>query len=1535
MRALKYILSLVIGVALSLGATAQQYYPVKIQSEVPFPSVFVNDYQNPDNFRVLVSLKDVAVSSYQINLKVEIEGPSVTYASNQGLDLTLYGGEVFTLSRQELAELMDPVDLGISSSTLPEGAYKFSFTAYDVTAQTINPIAVSNNATDFVQAVVLQNDPPLLTMPANGEVVDLEQSGQNMMFAWTPRNVVVSPSQPVKYELKIVEVVPVDANPYAAIQTNSYAFNDGPFTELDYPVFILDQSNFPFRTGAVYAWQVRAYEGFDNTDRFKNAGMSEVFSFSIKDNCEPVEIESVRDSVTPDGFDLIALNWNDDPTHQLYQVEYRKLSSVSPWSVIETTNDFVYLSEELIERGQTYEFNVAPKCNNWLPSEYGGTFKLQTKECEAPDPIFITSNDKNGIQLTWNEIPSADSYLVSFTNLNDNTFDESDVTTTSVTLPTIAEGAYEIRIDGVCPGLTAEGEELQLNFDDVGFVGDCPVPTPFSVLAQRVDEDSSKRANLTWPFLDVHQSFELSYWHKDSINNKTVVSSNTPEILVPFIEDNQLYKYEMTLTCVGEKSSMTPEGGFRLSNTSQALSTLPGTADCFPPADIMAEAKNTTAGKFDWSKVSDADEYQIVYYETGSNEEIFLTNGTAATISDLTENGIYNYKIRCRCGSEYSVFSDEGLLDLSVDQTGQCDQMANFEVEQTTESEVQVSWPLPTVGDGTNYTGLVLRYKEDAQEWEDGYFINETNYQDILDNHFANDTFRYTIDQLNAGTKHQITLTMKCGTKSADETDEIEGRTKNAVAEGECGNTNSCDRSSAEPIETLSVGDEIGVADYMVTIDSLVVDANHGEPFWAGKGIAETPMVGYNDLVQFKITFDSLLVNDANCAVDGNFDVAIGVNLLDSATRAAISNITNTISNVIDVVDSALSIADQALTVMDSLGNQALGHFQGGDDQTISGGLGEPAVHGSPISSASAIGVSGNNITVGGDSYPVESFPSLIKDSEGTVFQVKEDGSAVEVGAYNTGLASLDILNLTAATETVTFEENNNAVYAFDEFQTRYGEKPAMAPHYLKIGETFYSAKATTQYETDLVDIDFSGSNSDRDKLHFVNREGFEFTRSGNTLTVVGGAGMDAQEIFALHIDGNDTTLAGALLLASYPLLEKKVILVAVDMENGFEKDLEDIEEQLNKSYNRVGINYTIELDESFKDNKDWLTPGANAFVPTNIEIEDKDYSDDEEAVRDKYVFVKGSYNIDQNSAHFFLINTPIAPSETEKLLGKMNYGRQFGFVYGANMQNEKVIGQTIAHQLGHGNYTLRHTFENMYLGTDSKGTTRNVMDYSDSDRSIQFNKLQWDVIHDPGTTWGIISDQIVQELHEFFFSFKDLIKEKVEAEFEESETRLTQLTKTVVENSDALNENIENTYLEHLTEVGDDGSVSLDDIYFNIDFEGIDVAEELSLDFETDFQLDPDSKTSMELFEEYHEQELERLEEQEVYDFLEELNTEEGLDSFTQQFSEEKSSEIDEVVPSEVQETEGEQPELTEEQETQIGGLIDTYLEEKIPSED
>jgi len=126
-------------------------------------------------------------------------------------------------------------------------------------------------------------------------------------------------------------------------------------------------------------------------------------------------------------------------------------------------------------------------------------------------------------------------------------------------------------------------------------------------------------------------------------------------------------------------------------------------------------------------------------------------------------------------------------------------------------------------------------------------------------------------------------------------------------------------------------------------------------------------------------------------------------------------------------------------------------------------------------------------------------------------------------------------------------------------------------------------------------------------------------------------------------------------------------------------------------------------------------------------------------------------------------------------LQGYMPRARRFGFI-----AQSSTDARTLAHELGHGAFNLSHTFPVL-----PQGTTDNLMDYNEGSRLI---KPQWDLIHNPELTTGLLDDETdaasVRTDTATIHSWKDLFPNSTNIELE----KISRIYDTVAVKFDSLN---------------------------------------------------------------------------------------------------------------------------------------------------
>jgi hypothetical protein len=386
-------------------------------------------------------------------------------------------------------------------------------------------------------------------------------------------------------------------------------------------------------------------------------------------------------------------------------------------------------------------------------------------------------------------------------------------------------------------------------------------------------------------------------------------------------------------------------------------------------------------------------------------------------------------------------------------------------------------------------------------------------------------------------------------------------------------------------------------------------------------------------------------------------------------------------------------------------------------------------------------------------------FPVVVKDKEGNLYKIEEeiDGEATEedqetaptttgegtkltatyLGRQTAPLPKLDNINIAANTAVVTFEKGNGK-FSFDEWKEYYGTVSIIAEKkvydHFACGDTRYDVpwKLLPEGESDAVQakIEIRDKNFDPEKVIFSTPQGTNYDYAWDsknktyTLNITAGADGDVQEIYALHrLSSQNYKTLGKLNVITYRKQMPKVVLVSV---NGYKADAGTVKRELDKIYNPAGVTWEVAVDTFNRiADRDYFEKGSGLLAA---------YNDKMTALQNAYREAKGS--LERNACYVFVLNHS-GENGNRNTAGFMPRGKQFAYIFLSNIDKNE-IGNVIAHELGHGLWKMRHTFDAAYGKTAeaTEGTTDNLMDY---DNGTHLAKWQWDMMSEPAIFDGVL----------------------------------------------------------------------------------------------------------------------------------------------------------------------------------------------------
>ena len=312
--------------------------------------------------------------------------------------------------------------------------------------------------------------------------------------------------------------------------------------------------------------------------------------------------------------------------------------------------------------------------------------------------------------------------------------------------------------------------------------------------------------------------------------------------------------------------------------------------------------------------------------------------------------------------------------------------------------------------------------------------------------------------------------------------------------------------------------------------------------------------------------------------------------------------------------------------------------------------------------------------------------------------------------------------------------------YAFDDGQEKWYKKSVKVDRFYKPFAKGYIApwKLVPTGENDVVTAKYDGlRNIDLKKVHFASEPNTaalpaklneaERTWTISLRSVSSGASYD---VFAVY----EGVVIGKLRVVSYTKQQHKVTLVPI---NEVKLDKSAIEQQLNTIYNPVGVQFTVNVDECMRGNYDWEVEsekdGLLSTVGKSFWGYDKELKESTEMLNLQKTYQQAAGTLD--GVYLFVLNGATGlEGQKGDLLGEMPRKSRFGYIFAGNSPNTEEIVHTIAHELGHGIFTLQHTFDSEY-GKGTIGTTNNLLDYTETGTGLA--AFQWNVMANPAVFTG------------------------------------------------------------------------------------------------------------------------------------------------------------------------------------------------------
>ena len=547
----------------------------------------------------------------------------------------------------------------------------------------------------------------------------------------------------------------------------------------------------------------------------------------------------------------------------------------------------------------------------------------------------------------------------------------------------------------------------------------------------------------------------------------------------------------------------------------------------------------------------------------------------------------------------------------------------------------------------------------------------------------------------------------------------------------DCGKEPPRANLSPDPALDIQVGDTVTIGgDYPMLITQL---QSLGDGWYSGRGT--TRLSSIIELPRVALRFDRLRINIEKCQIDG-------------LVEAIYDEKSGKIADLDKIDDGGKTVKSSKLRIRERKVDFALREMPEMSFDHETGELEVTDAEGKP----QRIKL---DLPEGGD-Y-ASAFPMIITDSKGDSYQLSPEESS-EVGSSGASSDTLSSEGRVGTKQTlkvervdkigafdesrlahdiglVRFEPSAQARYAFDDGIESWYQRSVKLDEYYKPFAKGYIApwKLIPTGEQDVVTARYEGKKSiDLSRVRFATSPNSpalpaELHEGSKTWSLKLPA-TDAQssyDVFAIY----EGQVIGKLRVVSYPKQRHKLTLVPV---NEAKLDKEQIERELNSIYDSVGIHFDVEVDDRMRRDYSWDRDGdgklsivGKSFFGRVREVKE---SAEMDYLKKAYTQLAGTLD----GVYLFVVDAAGGlEAQPKDLLGEMPRRSRFGYIFSGNSPNGGVsaLSHTIAHELGHGLFTLQHTFDDEYGGTESQGQTRNLMDYATGKELAAF---QWNVLANP-----------------------------------------------------------------------------------------------------------------------------------------------------------------------------------------------------------
>ena len=588
-----------------------------------------------------------------------------------------------------------------------------------------------------------------------------------------------------------------------------------------------------------------------------------------------------------------------------------------------------------------------------------------------------------------------------------------------------------------------------------------------------------------------------------------------------------------------------------------------------------------------------------------------------------------------------------------------------------------------------------------------------------------------TLWDLRAGTTYEYQLRKKCAVTESGWSSPKEFTTliaDDASSVYECGISPDISLSNKEPLPSITSGEAFTAGDFHISIREV----SGGGGRFTGNGYVTIP---YLNNIKVAVGFTNVLINTDRQLAEGT----------------VVTKYDPDMGNIVDV--------DEAIETVDTVTDLVYEPFEGNndlDEMRVNFDIPKDSVE-------DYIKIKDGKVTItnpvnGANIAEPLGDDKIVVDSSGQAYHIDAVGKITEGGQIDRGGAVTSskvagvstngqLESLTAKDILITFKEVPRE-YGFDEIPNGVKDDPNVRKEYTAIKDAdgndyILVHQAVGNGQVSYIDAIIEQSGNDPyplDSIVFKSKQGEKIPvdlidDDTVRLTLKGSYTFENETIYAV-VHSRDSSrkqlTAGAFSLWHMTDRAVNVVLVSVNgatIPNDIETDIRQIFKK--------GV-VTINITKKTLGGKLNFAPllGDNRLLDIGESPWLTNYNEEQKAV---ISYLKPKINYDQNTYYLLVFGSDVKPSKS--IGGFMPLQRQFGFIFNggvtANEEGKGDLARTIAHEIGHGVFALRHPFDQ--YEKDIEGKTDWLMDYANGSL---LSHMDWAQLHNPDLKFYVFQDE-------------------------------------------------------------------------------------------------------------------------------------------------------------------------------------------------